>query len=168
MHMGIAIAPLLQCNPVRFGELVSSACVQQTSEAGNWLWRRVKRDPVKVQVKRSCRQRAANPGGRSRATRRPPTASQAAPRRQRPYPHRQKTCLRSLQYMSSPIPPTGELGAGWRLGLLRVVEDTGGTPRGLVSGGVLHATTEDAPPPCVSLGLSGPKTPLMGLVGRLR
>ena len=53
-------------------------------------------------------------------------------------------------------------------GMLTVVEDTGGTPRGLVSGGVLHATTEDAPPPCVSLGPSGPKTPHRGPVGHLR
>ena len=35
-------------------------------------------------------------------------------------------------------------------------------PRGLVSGGVLHATTEAAPPPCVSLGPSGTKDPLNG------
>ena len=66
-------------------------------------------------------------------------------------------------------------GAGCRLAfweLLRVEEDTGGTSRGLVSGGVLHSTTEDAPPLCVSLGPSGPKTLLRvwkrELVYRLR
>ena len=90
MHMGIAIAPLQQCNLVCFGEPVSSACMQQTLEVGNRSWRRVQRTLRKLQVKRSCRQRVANPGGRSRATTRQPIASLAAPRRQRPLQHRKR------------------------------------------------------------------------------